>query len=113
MLPAPDGNGKKYYVQAGSSFSRSVTMLSVSSPSSIKPVSITDTISAARLCQQSQRAPFIILRVTLPADKAGLFQPFQQLTERAGVRANAGTHLKDRQAIFIPQYQHDQVLLIG
>ncbi|WP_034949742.1 hypothetical protein [Erwinia oleae] len=39
---------------------------------------------AALLLQENQHEPFIMLRVALPADNAGLLRPLQDLAERAG-----------------------------
>jgi len=80
-------------------------------------VSITDTISAGTLAallrQENQHAPFIMQRIALPADEAGLLQPFQELAERARVQTDTRADLGDREAILFLMHQQHQVLRIG
>lgn len=65
---------------------------------------------AALLRQKNQHASLILLRVALPADNAGFFQPFQELAERAGVQPDARAEPGDREAILFPQHQQYQIL---
>jgi len=68
---------------------------------------------AALFRQKNLAAAFIMRCVTLPGYNVGLFEPFQELAEYAGVQPDARTDLRDREAIIFPQYQQHQVLRIG